>query len=1086
MASNFTFLHQQFPALEELGILAERYCRADAQACLMKLGLLCESMVKTMFVMDNITLSERSDAVERIDILQRRGVLPSDVATAFHLIRKTRNKAAHEGLKISEQKTIWLLQITHSLCQWFFQTYGDATYQNQAFVTPEAYALTPVAKSKDTAREQALLQKAAEEAHSAAPLPEEERRQRAETASRQRHVSEAETRLRIDEQLRKTGWEADSENIRHSKGARPQSGHDMAIAEWPTLLPDGRRGFADYALFMGTSLVGIIEAKAAHKDIPGTLDQQCKAYARHIRPEDAPHLLGDWRGYRVPFIFATNGRSYFKQWAEKSGIWFQDLRNAANAPQALHGWPSPSGIEELLQQDMDAASQRLAAMSEDLLTDPSGLNLRDYQLQAIRAAESAIAQGAQTALLAMATGTGKTRTVLDMMYRFLKSGRFRRILFLVDRNALGIQALDVFKDVQLEELLPLDKIYNIKDLSEQFIDKETRVHVATVQGMARRILYSQDNAPLPAVTDYDLIIVDEAHRGYILDREMSDDEALYRDQRDYQSTYREVIDYFKAVKIGLTATPALQTTQIFGLPVFHYGYREAVIDGYLVDHDAPHQLTTSLSTAGIHYKQGEQITTYDPQTGVVSNSELLEDELDFDVSQFNRSVVNENFNRAVLEEIAQYIDPEDATSGKTLIYAVNDQHADMIVRILKEIYARELMDTDAIMKITGSIGDRNAIDQAIRRFKNEVFPSIAVTVDLLTTGIDVPEISRLVFLRCVKSRILYEQMLGRATRLCPSIDKTHFEIYDAVGLYKTLEPVSTMKPVAVNPSATFPQLLDGLAIMEEPVQILNQVNQIIAKLQRRKRSMTDEILQHFTDMAGDSPDDFMERLQDMRPREAKTLLLSKTALFELIQNEGYRGGRGIVIDNKPDGITGHTRGDGKGNLPPQDYLQAFATFVQNNRNEVAALNIICTRPADLTREALKSLRLALGREGFTVRQLNSALNSMSNTAITADIISFIRRYAINAELLGHEERIERAVARLKAAHDFSSAEEKWIDRMASYLLNESVLSVASFDSHPAFRGKGGFVALNRLFRNNLESIVAELNIYLYDDGGLAA
>ena len=198
----------------------------------------------------------------------------------------------------------------------------------------------------------------------------------------------------------------------------------------------------------------------------------------------------------------------------------------------------------------------------------------------------------------MATGTGKTRTVLGMMYRFLKSGRFRRILFLVDCNALGTQAIDVFKDVQLEELLPLAKIYNIKELSDKYIEKDTRVHVSTVQGMARRILYSEDSEPMPAVTDYDLIIVDEAHRGYILDKEMSDDEALYRDQREYQSTYREVIDYFQAVKIGLTATPALQTTQIFGAPIFHYSYREAVIDDYLVDHDAPHQLTTSLSEAG--------------------------------------------------------------------------------------------------------------------------------------------------------------------------------------------------------------------------------------------------------------------------------------------------------------------------------------------------------------------------------------------------------------------------------------------------------------------------------------------------------
>ena len=207
---------------------------------------------------------------------------------------------------------------------------------------------------------------------------------------------------------------------------------------------------------------------------------------------------------------------------------------------------------------------------------------------------------------------------------------------------------------------------------------------------------------------------------------MTDDEQLYRDQRDYQSKYREVIDYFQAVKIALTATPALHTTEIFGPPVFTYLYREAVIDGFLVDHDAPHQLSTVLSEQGIHYKPGDTVALYDPVTGEVTNSEQLEDELDFDVDNFNKTVINENFNREILREIAKDIDPEDASSGKTLIYAVNDHHADMIVRILKEIYAEELVDTDAVMKITGSIGNRKNIDEAIRRFKNESLPSIVV------------------------------------------------------------------------------------------------------------------------------------------------------------------------------------------------------------------------------------------------------------------------------------------------------------------------------------------------------------------------
>lgn len=184
-----------------------------------------------------------------------------------------------------------------------------------------------------------------------------------------------------------------------------------------------------------------------------------------------------------------------------------------------------------------------------------------------------------------------------------------------------------------------------------------------------------------------------------------------------------------------------------------YTYREAVIEGYLVDHDAPHQLTTRLSKEGIHYKKGDMITRYDSITGEVTNSELLDDELDFDVDKFNRQVITEPFNKAVLAEIARDIDPETPeVQGKTLIYAVDDQHADLIVKILKDIYTETGVDNDAIMKINGSVGGGNKkkIEEAIQRFKNERYPSIVVTVDLLTTGIDVPEITTLVFMQACK------------------------------------------------------------------------------------------------------------------------------------------------------------------------------------------------------------------------------------------------------------------------------------------------------------------------------------------------
>lgn len=1090
MKSNFDFLSRDFPVLANFGKLAEQYCFSDANSCLIKLGMIGENIVNLIFTYDGIDLPYDNTAVTRIDTLMREGLLTRDLCDILHAIRKARNKATHENYgSTDEAKT--LLQMTYSLCEWFMQTYGDWNYQNQPFVMPSETEMSNYVvadKEQEKKFEDELTKEAEKTALSAPKVSQEERRKQSALAAGKRQPSEAETRYLIDEQLRKVGWKADTEQLRYSKGTRPEKGRNMAIAEWPTDSQVGNRGYADYALFVGTELIATIEAKASHKDIPSVIDYQCKEYSQNIREKDSQYQIGTWGKYKVPFTFATNGKPYLEQYKTKSGIWFLDLRQSYNAPRALQGWMSPDGIKELLALDTESKNENLKQMSFDFLTDKDGLNLRTYQLNAIKAAENAVIGGKQNVLLAMATGTGKTRTVLGMIYRFLKTERFRRILFLVDRTSLGEQAQDVFKEVKLEDLMTLDEIYNIKGLEDKEIDKETRIHIATVQSMVKRILYNTEDT-MPAVSDYDLIIVDEAHRGYILDKEMGEDELLYRNQTDYQSKYRSVIEYFDAVKIALTATPALQTTKIFGEPVFKYTYREAVIEGYLLDHDAPHELKTKLSSEGIHYKSGDTVTIYDTVTGEITNSELLDDELDFDIESFNRQVITENFNRTVLAEIARDIDPESPEEqGKTLIYAVDDQHADMIVSILKEIYSETGVDNDAIMKITGSVGGGNKkkVQEAIKRFKNERYPSIVVTVDLLTTGIDVPEITTLVFMRRVKSRILFEQMLGRATRLCPEIHKTHFEIYDPVGVYDSLEPVNTMKPVVTDPNTTFMQLIDGLEVIDNEEKVRNQINQIIAKLQRKKRKMSSEMMSHFTDMTGGlEPTQYIDKLENEPIDVAKNRILANKELFRMLQETKSNGGRPVVISDKEDEMVSHTRGYGD-NERPEDYLDAFSVFVKTNMNEIAAINIVCTRPKDLTREELKSLRLTLDREGFTTQQLNTAISQMTNEEIAADIISLIRRYAIGSVLISHEARIRKAVEKLVKAHKFSKQEMNWIKRMETYLMNESVLNVKIFDEDVRFKEQGGFKKIDKVFQNQLENIVLELNTYLYDDGGKTA
>lgn len=488
---------------------------------------------------------------------------------------------------------------------------------------------------------------------------------------------------------------------------------------------------------------------------------------------------------------------------------------------------------------------------------------------------------------------------------------------------------------------------------------------------------------------------------------------------------------------------------------------------------------------GIKYEKGEQLAIYDPVTGEVLNSAELEDDMKFEIDTFNRQVITENFNRTVLNEIAWDLNPDG--QGKTLIYAVDDNHADLIVKILKEIYAEGGVDNDTVMKITGSVagGNKKKISEAIKRFKNESLPKIVVTVDLLTTGIDVPEITTLVFMRRIKSRILFEQMLGRATRLCPSIGKTHFEIYDPVGVYESLQDVSNMKPVVTNPSTSFEDLMKGLEVATTDEQLAYQINLIVAKLQRKRRNISEKALEQFANLTGSKDlGAFAEHLNSSTIKEATAELLGHREAFSVLDKDRPHSKSPRIIDNHPDVVIDHTRGYGEGQKP-EDYLEAFKDFINNNMNAIAALRMVCTRPSELTREALKSLKLELDRHDFTEKQLNSAWNEMTNQDIVADIIAFIRQQALGSALVGHEQRVKHAFAKLRMNHEFNKTQLDWLKRIEKVLLEESVLDEQIFEVG-AFKNAGGFTIIDRRFGGKLREIMTELNEYLYDDGGSVA
>ncbi|MEB3213226.1 MAG: type I restriction-modification system endonuclease, partial [Leptolyngbyaceae bacterium] len=1046
--------------------------------------------------------------------LEREGAIAGQVLTLFHELRKIGNRATHsfsgeKGTALSGLKYARLLGV------WFHRSYGrQPNFKPGPFVPPSDPAEETLALKQELARlraevlshqqsaaqaqamaaEEAELRALAEElldeaeataketeakltqiqAEAIATPPQtlQQVKVEAQQAGYQVDLDERETRRLIDEQLRAAGWEVDSETITFANGSRPQKNRNMAIAEWPT--SDGR---ADYALFVGLQVVAVVEAKRQRKDVYGAIDQAKRYSQGYVIKGDEILPGGPWNGYKVPFVFATNGRPYLKQLELMSGIWFCDLRRPENLRRAIGSWYSPAGLVDSLANDLEEAIDRLS--QEPFTYD---FELRDYQIRAIQAVESALANEQRALLLAMATGTGKTKTCIALVYRLLKTKRFRRILFLVDRSALGEQASNAFKDTRMESLQTFADIFDIKELKDTAPDRDTKVHIGTVQSFVKRLLYPNDDSELLTTDQYDCIVVDECHRGYLLDKELSDSELTFRDFNDYVSKYRRVLDYFDAVKIGLTATPALHTTEIFGDPVFTYSYREAVIDNWLIDHEPPHRIITALSEDGIVWQPGDDVTYYDPKTGQLDLVHAP-DEIRIEVEQFNRKVITPDFNRVVCEALAQQIDP--TLSGKTLIFCVNDKHADLVTQKLKDAFTDLYgsVDDDDVVKITGA-SDKPL--ELIRRYKNEVNPKVAVTVDLLTTGIDVPAISNLVFIRRVKSRILYSQMLGRATRRCDDINKEVFQIFDAVNLYETLSAVSDMKPVVANPNLSFAQLVGELDTVSESNAVEEILDQIMAKLQRKRRHLSDSSKETLEGLAGMSVGEVVQHLKQISPHEAATWLKQRKAIAEILdRREG--GSDPVLVSYHEDELRRIERGYGVSESGasygrPEDYLDSFKQFIETNLNQIPALIVVTQRPRDLTRAQLKELRAALDAAGYSETQLRSAWRDATNEDIAASIIGYIRQVALGDALMPYGERVDQAMKKILASQSWTAPQRKWLERIGQQLKQETVVDKTALDQGQ-FKTLGGFDRINKIFGGDLEMILTDIQRFVWQDAG---
>jgi type I restriction enzyme R subunit len=873
---------------------------------------------------------------------------------------------------------------------------------------------------------------------------------------------------RIDTRLTRTGWKV----VRFSPQLNLSSLDKIAVEELPTA-----NGPADYALFVGGRCLGIVEAKKVTVN-PQNVLEQAKRYGRGVF--DA---VGQWNEFRVPFLYASNGTL----------VWHLDTRPERLVSRQLSEFHTPDALDARFAHETATSRSYLL----DTLPEQIG-RLRPYQRDCIVAVENAIISGKHDMMVAMATGTGKTYVTVAQVYRLLESKLVRRILFLVDRKALAAQAVrefNAFNTPKGNKFMQEYEVYSQRFQKEDFGDdapfdpkvlpneyltapkaSHTFVYISTIQRMARNLFGAEgsfaqtdgdpdieedaDRLDIP-IHAFDLIIADECHRGY---------------SAQETSIWRNTLQHFDAVRVGLTATPAAHTVALFGEPVFRYGVEQGIREGFLVDYD-PIAIHSNVRLNGVFLKEGEQIGKVDPETGGEA-LDNVEDEREFDASAVEREITAPESNRKIIQEIAKHAYEHEQETGrfpKILIFAVNDlphtSHADQLVRTCRDLFAQ---GDDFVQKITGNPNVDHPL-QRIREFRNRPNPKIVVTVDMLSTGVDIPALEFIVFLRPAKSRILWEQMLGRGTRRCDDINKSKFVVFDCFDgtLFRYFKDVSNfeIKEPRSDP-LTIPDIIENIW---QNIDRKYHVNILVKRLHRIDKAMSADGREEFGKWIpeGNVAKFAMALSKQLRENFDETMELLRNPDFQELLINYPRAKRVFWVGyDVKDEVTSRKL-FGKWDKP-EDYLDAFAKFVRENVNQVEAIRILLKRPQDWKPGVLSELKHVLRANDFDEKRLQNAHEKVYKEL--ADLISMIKHAADTQEpLLTAPERVERVLGEMRAFHTFTPDQEKWLGLIGEHLKENLSISEEDLDFQPVFAQRGGLARARKLFGKELPPLIDRLN-----------
>ena len=921
---------------------------------------------------------------------------------------------------------------------------------------------------------------------------------------------EATARQQIDERLAQAGWV-----VQDMKQLNLGASLGVAVREFPT-----DTGPADYVLFVDREAVGVIEAKRdeAAENITATEDQTLRYANATLK----------WRVKTTPLPFLFESTAQI--------VRFTDGRDPAPRSRELFNFFRPEQLNKWFAQP-DTLRCRLRQNMPALPTQ----NLRDCQISAVTGLEQSLAQNRPRALVHMATGAGKTFTAITSVYRLLKFGGAKRILFLVDTRNLGKQAHQEFMAyTPPDDGRKFTELYNVQRLASSTIDPHAQVCISTIQRMysvlsgepidesaedlslnevqqtAKQAKTVRYNPAIP-VESFDFIVIDECHR------------SIY-------NLWKQVLDYFDAFLIGLTATPDKRTFGFFSENIVaEYTYEQSVADGVNVGYDV-YLIETEITQKGTELKAREWVDHRDRQTRKKRWAET-EDDSTYAGKELDRSVVNTSQIRLCLQAMKTAVEtqifPSRKETPKTLIFAKTDSHADDIINSLREVYGQ---GNAFCKKVTYKAEDDP--DSTLASFRNDYNPRIAVTVDMIATGTDVKPLEVLLFMRDVRSKGYYEQMKGRGVRsldadglkrVTNSADgaKTRFVLIDAVGVEKSLKTDS--RPLEKKPGVALKDLLQGVAMgSRDDDTVLSLANRLV----RLAKQLDDKAQARIAKASGGvpiaalakglitalNPDAIVQtalataralgitRSEDtLLPAEIEAARAARVAAAcapfdnpELRDEiEGARREREQLIDHiNLDQLTFAGFSE-QAEAQANGVIQSFADYLRQHRDEIAALDFFYQQPYQrraLSFDMIEDLhsRLAKPPLMLTTERLWSAYARVKASQVSGadrkrqltDLVSLVRfALGLDAELKPFADEVDKRFQTWIFRHNaqrgtaFTPEQTEWLRLMKDHIASSCSIGRGDFD-FAELADKGGLQKVWGVFGNELDGLMDEMNMEL--------